>query len=405
MQCRNGGRSERSSGDGSTVAATVRQRVATRGDNAAVPIAQTTPALQIHAGPRALALLRDRPLQPSDVAAIPAAAGGPKGLVLNALDRTLFGHWLVPGSGLRDTVHLLGASIGAWRMAVACLPESDAGFAQLAHDYIHQSYEHAPGKAPTPQHVSQRFGAKLHERFGGREAQVLAHPHFRLHVIVARGRHVLRREGRWGSRVTTPLGYLGAFAANALHRKALGAWLERVVLSDPRDALPLPLTDFRSRVVPLSASNLQPGLLASCTIPFWLEAVRDLPGAPRGAYWDGGLTDYHLHLRYDALADGLVLYPHFQPTIVPGWLDKALKHRHRATRALDNVVVLSPSPAWIASLPGGKLPDRSDFKTHVDDDARRVALWSRAVAEAQRLADEFREWVDGRRRLPIEPLR
>lgn len=34
-------------------------------------------ALQIHAGPRALALLRDRPLQPADVRVVPAAAGGP----------------------------------------------------------------------------------------------------------------------------------------------------------------------------------------------------------------------------------------------------------------------------------------------------------------------------------------
>jgi hypothetical protein len=367
--------------------------------------ARATTALQIHAGPRALAVLRDRALLPADVAAIPAAAGGPKGLVLNPLDQFIFGQWLVPGSGLRDTVHLLGASIGAWRMAVACLPNPVAGFAQLAHDYIHQAYEHAPGKAPTPRHVSQRFGAKLQERFGGREHELLAHERFRLHVIVARGRHVLRREGRWGSRLTTPLGYLGAFAANAVHRKALGAWLERVVISDPRDALPLPLTDFRSRMVPLTALNLQPGLLASCTIPFWLEAVKDIPGAPRGAYWDGGLTDYHLHLRYDALPDGLALYPHFQPQVVPGWLDKAFKRRHQATSALDNLVVISPKPEWIATLPGGKLPDRNDFKAHVDNDAQRIALWTRAVQESQRLADEFAEWVSGERQVAVEPLR
>ena len=43
--------------------------------------------------------------------------------------------------------------------------------------------------------------------------------------------------------------------------------------------------------------------------------------------------------------DGLVLYPHFQKTVIPGWLDKALKHRHRATAHLDRVVLLSPRPA------------------------------------------------------------
>src|SRR5262245_20284616 len=94
-------------------------------------------ALQIFAGPVARAHLRERGLSPDDVRAIPAAAGGPKGLALNALDRFLFSQWL---AGSEHTVHLLGASIGAWRMASACLPDPDAAFRQLAHDYIHQRY-------------------------------------------------------------------------------------------------------------------------------------------------------------------------------------------------------------------------------------------------------------------------
>ena len=44
-------------------------------------------ALRVHAGPRALKHLRERGLTPQDVHAIPAAAGGPKGLVLNPLDQ------------------------------------------------------------------------------------------------------------------------------------------------------------------------------------------------------------------------------------------------------------------------------------------------------------------------------
>ena len=287
-------------------------------------------ALQIHAGARALRHLRERGLTPPDVRVIPAAAGGPKGLVLNPLDRFVFGRWL---AGSAQTVHLLGASIGAWRMASACARDADAAFAQMAADYIAQSYEHEPGKAPKAAHVSEVFGAKLSERFAGREAELLGHPRYRLHVFASRGRHLLRREGR----LRTPLGYLGAFATNALSRKAMGGWLERVIFSDPRDALPLHLRDFRTHVVPLTAANLQPSILASCSIPFWLQAVHDIPGAPRGAYWDGGITDYHLHLRYDQIAHGLVLYPHFQPTLVPGWLDKRLTHRHRASSALAAV--------------------------------------------------------------------
>ena len=85
-------------------------------------------------------------------------------------------------------------------------------------------------------------------------------------------------------------------------------------------------------------------MLASCSIPFWLAAQQDLPGAPRGAYWDGGITDYHLHLDYQPLLGSqapLVLYPHFQAEVIPGWLDKALKRRHRPSPFLDNLVLLA----------------------------------------------------------------
>jgi hypothetical protein len=347
-------------------------------------------ALNIHAGPRALAHLRREGLRAADVRVIPAAAGGPKGLVLTPLDRFLFGHWLATAGGTAGPVHLLGASIGAWRMATACLPDPAAGFAQLADDYIGQQYEHAPGKAPKASHVSAVFGAKLRERFGGREAEVLGHPRYRLHVFTSRGRHLLRREGR----VRTPLGYLGAFATNAVARRAMGGWLERVVFADPRDALPLHLHDYRTHVVPLAAANLAPSILASCSIPFWLDAVHDIPGAPPGAYWDGGITDYHLHLDYASMDRGLVLYPHFQKTVIPGWLDKALRHRHRATERLSNLVVLAPAAAWVATLPNGKLPDRSDFQRYGDDLAARRRDWGRAVAESQRLADEFAAFVE-----------
>ena len=354
-------------------------------------------ALTVHAGPRALQHLRDGALRPQDVRVIPAAAGGPKGLVLNPLDRFLFGHWLAAST---HQVHLLGASIGAWRMACATLPDADAALTQLAEDYITQRYEHAPGQSPTPTAVSRAFGRKLDERLGVRAAEILAGPRYRLHVFTSRGRHVLRREGR----LRTPLGYLGAFVSNAASRRALGLWLERVVFSDPRTPLPFGLHDYRSRTVALTAANLAPAILASCSIPFWLDAVHDIPGAPRGAYWDGGITDYHLHLPYAGMAQGLVLYPHFQPQVVPGWLDKPFRRRHGATQALDNVVVLSPSPDWVATLPGAKLPDRNDFKRWRDDETTRIRAWRCALAESERLAGDFADFLAGARDIPVRPL-
>ncbi|CAM3658901.1 patatin-like phospholipase family protein [Roseateles saccharophilus] len=359
----------------------------------------TSAALQVFAGPAARARLAERGLRAEDVGLIPAAAGGPKGLILNGLDRHVFGDWL-PQS--RQTVHLVGASIGAWRMATAALAHRDvaAAFDTMAEAYVTQEYDVLPGeKRPRPEGVSRRFGEILGGIFQGRESEVLAHPRLRLHVVTSRGRAgLLAREGR----LRTPLGYLGAFAANALSRPLLGRFLERVVFSDPRDRLPLKLNDFTSREVHLSRANLRGALLASCSIPFWLQAQHDLPGAPRGAYWDGGITDYHLHLDYRALqASGapLVLYPHFQRQVVPGWLDKALKHRHRSTAFLDNVVLLCPSPDWIGKLPGAKLPDRNDFMAL--DAGERRRRWRVGVAESQRLADEFDALV---RRERIEAL-
>jgi hypothetical protein len=383
-------------------------------------------ALSIHAGPRAMKALREHGLRPRDVQLIPAAAGGPKGLILSPLDQLIFGRWLVSSA---HTVHLLGASVGAWRMATACLPDPAAAFAQMAQDYIDQEYPHPPGRLPTSAQVTEVFSGKLAERFGGREAELLNHPRFRLHLFTSRGRHLLGREGRW----RTPLGYMCAVAANALSRPALGGWLERVVFSDPRDPLPLSLSGYRTASAHLSEQNLRQALLASCSVPFAMNAVHDIPGGPPGAYWDGGLTDYHLHLDYTDVAPGLagpspdlptateqtmvspstahsggaglVLYPHFQNEVIPGWLDKPFKRRHRATPALDNVVLLSPRADWVAALPNAKLPDRGDFKHYMDEPAARRAVWRQVLAESERLRDEFAAWLEHADARGVTPLR
>lgn len=368
-------------------------------------MASSSPALRLHAGPAARRHIERFGLSPGDVGVVPAAAGGPKGLILGPLDRWLFGDWLARSN---QPVDLVGASIGAWRMATACLERNVVAFERLEREYIHQHYDLPPGqKRPTPEQISETFGGNLRRFYGGRLAEVLHHPRYRLHIVTSRGRHLLGRERR----LLTPLGYLGAFAANAVGRRALGAWLERVVFSVPdasgQGAAPLPFgtQDLRTRQVALDEANFMDALQASCSIPFVLHAVHDIAGAPPGAYWDGGITDYHLHLAYRAPATSpLVLYPHFQREVVPGWLDKPWKRRHAATPALDAMVVLSPDPAWVAGLPLGKLPDRSDFTRYGLDLAARVKAWGTAVREAGRLAEEFARWVERPDPHRLEPL-
>ena len=361
------------------------------------------PALRIYAGPKARKHIEQHGLRAADIGVVPGAAGGPKGLVLGPLDRFIFGDWLAQSS---HPVHLVGASIGAWRMATACLDDPHAAFERLERDYIAQDYQLEPGrKNPTAKHVSERFGQNLEAFYGGRVGQVLHHPRYRLHIVTSRGRHVLGREHK----LRTPLGYLGAFLSNMLHRKAMGAWLERVVFSVPGEsgpvALPFATTDYRTRQVALCEENFKAAMQASCSIPFALNAVHNIPGAPTGAYWDGGITDYHLHLNYHAQQGrGLVLYPHFQKAVVPGWLDKGLKWRHGATPFLDSMVVLAPDPEWVRKLPNGKLPDRSDFTRYGADLQARRKAWNAAAAASRQLADEFAQWLERPQLASLETL-
>lgn len=99
-----------------------------------------------------------------------------------------------------------------------------------------------------------------------------------------------------------------------------------------------------------------------------------------------------------------MLYPHFQQAVVPGWLDKGLRWRHKASGFLDRMVVVAPDPGWVRSLPNGKLPDRKDFIHFANDAQARIAAWGKATREAQRLSDEFEAWLGAGRTADVLPL-
>ena len=176
-----------------------------------------------------------------------------------------------------------------------------------------------------------------------------------------------------------------------------------VFTAQPDHGLPFDPSDFPTQRVALTETNFMLALQASCSIPFVLKAVHDIPLAQPGAHWDGGITDYHLHLDYRSQS-GLVLYPHFQPHVVPGWLDKAWSKRHRASAFLDSMILLCPTPEWIAALPGAKLPDRTDFTRYATDLAGRIQIWQTAVSAAEQLAQEWAQWVENPDPHWVEPL-
>jgi len=361
----------------------------------------------VRAGTRALARIRQAGLDPGDVEMIPGAAGGPKGLGIAALDRAIFTEWLASAPRVR---HLVGASIGAWRFAAACRDDAPAALADFTRLYIEQCYPPRPSRG----FVSRCARDMLAALFAGREAQVLSNPGYRLHILAVRGRWPLTRDSAW----TTALGFGMAAMANALGRRHLARFIDRTLFRDPREAPPfvpvgtiaadgvghsVRFDAFHTHVVPLEPANLGEALVASASIPLVLEGVADIPKAPPGVYWDGGIIDYHLHLPWHR-AKGLVLYPHFTDRIVPGWLDKGLPWRSARGEWLENVVLVAPSREYLATLPFAKLPDRNDFKRFAGDDAGRMKYWRMAVAESERLADAFLEFTrrpDPSRVLPL----
>jgi hypothetical protein len=297
--------------------------------------------------------------------------------------------------------HLIGSSIGAWRFAAACRNDPAAALTEFTRAYTEQRYP----QRPTRRFVSQVFRDMLAGLFAGREDEILAHPHYRLHILAVRGRWPLGRDGRF----STPLGFGMAAMANALGRRHLARFIDRAVFHDARDP-PAFFTSgerfdaFRTHAVTLDRANLGEALLASASIPLVLEGVADIPSAPLGTYWDGGIIDYHLHLPYHH-SKGLALYPHFTDRIVPGWLDKSLPWRRPASGEwLDNVVLVAPSPEYLARLPHGKLPDRKDFTRFAGDDEGRCDYWRRTISESERLAEAFYDFVrrpDPSRVLPL----
>ncbi len=353
--------------------------------------------LTIRAGKRALERIRAEGLNPSDIEIVPGAAGGPKALGIAGLDRAVFGEWLPSAPGVR---HLIGSSIGAWRFAAACRPDAVSALDDFARAYTALSYP----RRPTRRFVSDSARTMLAELFSGREDEVLSHPHYRLHILTVRGRWPLTGD----SAFKTSLGFGMAAMANALGRRHLARFIDRTIFHDARAHPEFFRTGslfdaFHTHEVALGRGNLAEALLASASIPLVFEGVPDIPSAPAGIYWDGGIIDYHLHLPYHR-SKGLALYPHFTDRIVPGWLDKAMPWRHARGEWLDNVVLVAPSRGYLASLPHGKLPDRRDFARFTADDSGRVKYWRAAIAQSAQLGDAFLEFArrpDASRVLPL----
>lgn len=138
---------------------------------------------------------------------------------------------------------------------------------------------------------------------------------------------------------------------------------------------------------------MKAALLASGSIPLVMEGVTNPPRAPEGTYRDGGVIDYHLDIPYGVDENKIILYPHFTDRVIPGWLDKQLPWRKPYPPNFKNVLLVSPSPQFINSLPDRKVSGRNDFKTYRGRDEERIKCWEAVVQKGEILAGEFLDAV------------
>jgi hypothetical protein len=339
----------------------------------------TTRNLVFKAGPGALDSIKKHGFSVDRIGTIAGASGGAKWLALSQLDRAIVAN---VHPGLQAPVHLIGTSIGAWRFA--CYAQSDplAAIQRFEDAYIEQSYS----DAPDIHEITAKSREILQVLLGdGGVQEVLSNPVFRTHIMTVRARNIAASEQRH----LLAMSLIIAASLNAISRKTLALFFERALFFDGRDIPPFfDIEGFALQRVMLRANNLEDAILATGSIPLVLSGVKDIAGALPGLYRDGGVIDYHLDLPHSE-PDRLTLYAHFFDRIVPGWFDKKLSWRRPNPAHVDRTILISPSAEFVARLPNGKIPDRTDFSRYAPRE--RIEIWRTVVAECAALAEELND--------------
>ncbi|WP_088329227.1 hypothetical protein [Lacimicrobium sp. SS2-24] len=335
--------------------------------------------LELYAGPNALERIRQNGLKQALFDYALGASGGPKWFVLAGLDKVVFSEFF---AGRQSPLHAIGSSAGAFRFACFAQQDPLAAINRLAQRYSQTIYS----AKPDAREITHKGRALLDYVLGEHGVdEILNNPVIRAHFIVARCRGTTALENK-------PLqlsGLLASATANMVKRKHLQHFYQRFVFSVPGANLSIDDPhSMSSHRVALSTANLKAALLASGSIPVVLEGVKNIPGAPPGMYRDGGIIDYHFDLQFGP-NQGLVFYPHFYKTPVPGWFDKKLPSRRPSAKSYANTLMLVPSDEFVASLPYGKIPDRKDFEKMTPE--QRIPYWQKVISESDRLGEAFME--------------
>jgi len=342
--------------------------------------------LRYRAGTDAFRLIRTQGFDPRSISAFVGPASGPKWLVVAGIDRAIIASGLLMrGNGdTNDRPLLVGASAGAWRVLAMASTDPRRSHAAALDGYVGQVFPRGVTRAA----ISESYLRMLSLLFPRPEARhIVHHPRFDVGVQVARA----KGPAGSGLRYLQAAAMVGAAALNIITAATIRLSFRRIMF---HSCPPRWRGRFEGDVLALTVDNLLPAALASGTVPMYMEPVRSIPGAGRGRYLDGGLTDYHLNQRFANTSDGLVLFPHFQKRIAPNWFDRYLPRRRPAPETTANVLQLFPSDGFVASLPDGRIPTRDDFIDFVDDPDFRIRRWKEAAAASDALGEELLDDIE-----------
>ena len=344
--------------------------------------------INIKAGKNVYEMIQDGGFTLDKITACAGPAVGQRWLVASGFDITLLENEML---GRRQPVLLAGSSAGALRFAAWVQPGAVKSYRRLMEGYISMSF----GKMDTSDTILASIRRVINDYIEDDAIPfALANKKYRLAVTTARARNLVSSEIAW----IQQLGLLFSFLFNAVNSSWLYIFFQRVVFYNgalpPRFCL---RSDFRGKAVKLNDANLRHALLASSAIPLVVAGVKNIYGAPNGIYRDGGLMDYHLNQKYAEKKEDIVLLFHHQDRIIPGWLDKKLKYKESGSENMENVLMISPTEEFIQKLPGGKIPDRDDFKIFAADPSARIKNWRRAVELSFPLGEQFLELVESKK--------
>lgn len=335
--------------------------------------------LSIYAGKQALKTIQQQGFKQELFSHFLGASGGPKWFVLFGLDKYLFGDFFKERT---TPLELIGSSAGAFRSA--CLAQKDpvSAISRLADEYSHTVYSKNANAKEITQKARELLDQVLPEQA---IFEVINNLIFHANFIVAKTKGLTQFE----QKLPQLMGLISSMARNKISRNWLKGQYQRFVFQakNAQFSLDDPY-QFNTDYLSLTPANFKDALLASGSIPLVMQGIKDITGAPKGMYRDGGIIDYHFDFNINNTK--LILYPHFNHAPKAGWFDKS-SNRRPIAKSYDNVVLLAPSQQFIDSLPHKKIPDRTDFTQMPATE--RINYWQKVLTRSTMLAECLHEVI------------